>query len=134
MGREPGANGGKGSYGLEDDWSEGYSGYAFGYEGTTLVSLAQEAMKEWQTPHPKKTFKPAHPTIRSGGSRECSGGCCSKLSTGRFDALTKDAEICDLDLPMMMFQDAGDVPVGPSSKPPSVIPGPLPVPEYSTLV
>ena len=31
--------GGKGAYGLEDDWSEGYSGYAYGYEDTTLPPL-----------------------------------------------------------------------------------------------
>ena len=36
--------GGKGAYGLEDDLSEGFSGYAYGYEDTTLLSLAQEAM------------------------------------------------------------------------------------------
>ena len=39
--------GGKGAYGLEDDWSEGYSGYAYGFEEITLLPLA-----EWRTPIP----------------------------------------------------------------------------------
>ena len=40
----------KGTYGLEDDWSEGYSGYNSGYEDTALFSLAREAADEWQFP------------------------------------------------------------------------------------
>ena len=42
--------GGKGAYGLEDDWSEGYCGYNFSYEDTALLSLAREAASEWQFP------------------------------------------------------------------------------------
>ena len=41
--------GGKGAYGLEDDWSEGYSGYAYGHEDMPLFSLAG-----WQTPDTRK--------------------------------------------------------------------------------
>ena len=40
------AKGAKGTYGLGDDWSEGYSGYKFGYEDTALFSLAREAADE----------------------------------------------------------------------------------------
>ena len=36
----------KGAYGLDDDWSKGYSGYNFGYEDTALFSLAQESASE----------------------------------------------------------------------------------------
>ncbi len=63
--------GGKGAYGLEDDWSEGYSGYAYGFEDVTLLSLA-----EWQTPNPKKTFKhqPTRASLQSVSNRECKGG------------------------------------------------------------
>ena len=47
--------GGKGAYGLDDDWSEGFSGYSYGFHGDIeALSLSQE----WETPHPRKTFQP----------------------------------------------------------------------------
>ncbi len=67
-------------------------------------------MKEWQTPSPKKTFKPSRTSMRSVESRECGRGCCNNLSTGRFDALSEGPASCDLDIPMMMVLDEGDVP------------------------
>ena len=57
---------GKGAYGLEDDWSEGFSGYSYGYYGDIeALSL------EWTAPNPRKTFKPTPTSIRSVESREC---------------------------------------------------------------
>ena len=47
--------------------------------------------------------------------------------------------MCDLDIPMMMFEDAGDVPLEPSTKKrsgvpvPVSIPAPVLVPEYSNF-
>ena len=63
-------------------------------------------------------------------------GGCSRPSTGRFDALARDTHMWDLDIPMMMFEDAGDVPLEPSVKKKSgvpVVPAPVLVPEYSNL-
>ena len=66
-------------------------------------------------------------------------GGCSKPSTGRFDALARDTHMCDLDIPMMMFDDAGDVPIEPSKKERSgvpvlvSVPAPVLVPEYSNF-
>ena len=57
--------GGKGAYGLEDDWSEGFSGYTYGYYGDIeALSLSQE----WQTPTPRKTFKPSPTSPERGQS------------------------------------------------------------------
>jgi hypothetical protein len=108
--------GGKGIYGFEDDWSEGYGGYAFGpYGDIEALSLSQE----WQTPSPKNTFKPVMAATRASGpgvcqSRKC--GCSvpirNALSTGRFDVLSEvgydpkfsdyDQSDHDLDIPMLM--------------------------------
>ena len=62
--------GGKGAYSLEDDWSEGYSGYAYGYEDITLLSLATST--EWRSPDPRKTFKPGS---RVSGPYPTGGEC-----------------------------------------------------------
>ncbi len=111
LGKGAWGKGGKGAYGLEDDWSEGYSGYAYGFYGDIeALSLSQAAIKEWQTPSPRTTLKPTRTSIRSVESRECGWGCCNNLSTRRFDALSEGSGSCDLDIPMMVVLDAGDVP------------------------
>ena len=71
---EKGAYGGKGTCGLYDDWTESYYGYSFSYEDTTLLSLGQEAMSEWQTPSPKKTCKLSLVSVHGACGRACKGG------------------------------------------------------------
>ena len=66
--------GGKGAYGLKDDWSEGFSGYSYGYYGDIeALSLSQE----WKAPNPRKTFKPTPASLRCVDSRACGGNCCA---------------------------------------------------------
>ena len=65
-----GGMGGKGTNALEDDWSEGWSGYSYGYEDyedTALYQLAQEAQSGWQVP--KTTCKPTCQTGQACGKR-----------------------------------------------------------------
>ena len=69
--RNPGkgawGKGGKGAYGLEDDWSEGYSGYAYGFEDVTLLSLAKEAMKGMADPKPQEDIQNDQPVSPERG-------------------------------------------------------------------
>ena len=126
--------GGKGAYGLENDWSGGYSGYNFSYEDTALFALAQRAASTWQVPAPKKTSKPTLLSGYGSGGRECGIGCCNIVANGSFAELAGDHDHCDLDLPMMMYQEEGDV---PSEQAPveGVVPTSVPVsvPQSSTL-
>ncbi len=55
LGKGSCGKGGNGTYGLEDDWIEGYGGYSFGYADTAFFSLAREATDEWQVPKSRKT-------------------------------------------------------------------------------
>ena len=54
------------------------------------------------------------------------------VSNGRYAALAGDQECCDLDRPMMMIQDEGDVPLEPASTNEGVVPVTVPVPKSST--
>ncbi len=53
------------------------------------------------------------------------------MAKGRFAALAWDHDHCDLDLPMMMFQEEGDVPPEPAPEE-GVVPVQVPVPKSST--
>ena len=98
--------GGKGAYGLEDDWSEGYSGYAFpqGYivEDTALFQFAREAQNEWHFLNPKKTCKQICPMHKADG------GCDSNLVTGGgYGASAGSQDQYDQDLPIAPDDDSG---------------------------
>ena len=120
---------GKSAYGLEDDWSEGYSGYSFqqgyGVEDTALFQITREAKNEWLFPNPKKTCKPTcHRGLSSldlGQEQACGKGCSNLVVNGRYAALAGSQDQYDLGipLPMMMLQDEGDVPPSMTTKPTS---------------
>ena len=91
--------GGKGAFGLEDDWSEGLSGYNWqqGYsaDATALFQLAREAQSGWQFPNPKKTCNPTWQKEQACGGRN------SELVTRcRYAALAGNQDQYDLGIPI----------------------------------
>ena len=94
---------------MEDDWSSGYSGYAFDTP-LFLSSLAQEAESQWQKVSSKKAAK--QPNSRAHTACPC------HIHKGRYGALSDDNYDLDVDydLPMMMLRcEEGDVPAGIAS-------------------
>ena len=117
--------GGKGAYGLEDDWSgQGYRQH--GQEDTFIFWMGEEA-NPWTTPKGRKTC--TEKPVKKGSDQ-------IKVTGGRYAALGKIVEEDDLDIPipLMMVEESGDVPETQVTKEKVVVPVPVySVDTYSTI-